>query len=350
MTRLNETSARPSGPQAHTSLALLLLLPLTFIACPGSSTPDANVQQASAPVAAAPAAPASPASSASPVTARPAFDGERAFAHVSKMVALGPRPAGSAELARTRQYIIGELQAYGLKVTTDEFTAKTPQGDKKMVNVTAELPGQSPDAIIIGSHYDTKPYKTFRFVGANDAGSSTGALLELARALKGEKPRLTYWFVFFDGEEAFCPGWDDCSKPDAPDNTYGSRRYVAHLKEQNQLARVRAMILLDMMGYKNLQLQRDDMGTRWIEDVIWGAARDIGHGDVFVEGAEGVGGDDHEPFLKAGIEAVDIIQLNGYPYWHTAEDTLDKISPRSLQVVGETLVASLPRLEQRLQK
>ncbi len=346
MTRLN---AKPAHARAwhkrtpHLAFALLLL-PFGFIACPSDSTTE-NVPTAATPTAAATATPNAPA----PIN-RPAFDGQRAFTHVSKMVDMGPRPAGSAELARTRQYIVDELKSYGLKVTTDEFTAKTPGGNKKMVNVTAELPGASADAIIVGSHYDTKPYKEFRFVGANDAGSSTGALLELARALSHEQPRLTYWFVFFDGEEAFCKGWDDCGKPDAPDNTYGSRRYVAHLKEQNQLSRVRAMILLDMMGFKNLQLRRDDMGTRWIEDIIWQTAREIGHGDVFVDGAEGVGGDDHEPFLKAGIEAVDLIQLNDYPYWHTAADTLDKIAPRSLQVVGETLIASLPRIAQQVKK
>jgi glutaminyl-peptide cyclotransferase len=322
------------------SFALLLLLPFGLIGCASGSTSDAND----------PKSLTTPVASATPTPALPAFDGQRAFQHVSKMVDMGPRPPGSPELAKTRQYIIDELKSYGLKVTTDEFTAQTPQGPKQMVNVTAELPGQTQDVIVISSHYDTKFIKQFRFVGANDAGSSTGTLLELARALSKTKPRLTYWFAFFDGEEAFCFDWDECGKPDAPDNTYGSRHYVAHLKEQNQLSRVRAMILLDMMGYKDLHLRRDDMGTRWIEDIIWQTAKDIGHGDVFIEGTEGVGGDDHEPFLKAGIEAVDIIQLADYPYWHKPDDTLDKISPRSLQVVGETLIASLPRIEQRLQK
>ncbi len=326
------------------SLALFMLLPLGFIACPGGATNEGA--QPSVTPAATPAVSAS----ATPTNSRPAFDGARAFAHVSHMVEMGPRPAGSRELARTRQYIVGELQSYGLKVTTDEFTAKTPIGERALANVTAELPGQTSDVIIVSSHYDTKLYKEFRFVGANDAGSSTGTLLELARALSHEKPRLTYWFVFFDGEEAFCKEWDECSKPNAPDNTYGSRHYVARLKEQQQLTRVRAMILLDMMGYKNLQLRRDDLGTRWLADLIWQTAHDIGHGNVFIDGIEGVGGDDHEPFLRAGVEAVDIIQLNDYPYWHKPEDTLDKISPRSLQVVGETLIASLPRIEQRLQK
>ncbi|HEX8072182.1 MAG TPA: M28 family peptidase [Pyrinomonadaceae bacterium] len=347
MTRSSTTITSGRGRAPHLSVALLCLLPLGFIACPGG---PANENQSPPANAASPGAAASPAASAPPAAPRTAFDGQRAYAHVAKLVDFGPRPAGSQELARARQYLVDELKSYGLKVTTDEFTAKTPVGERKMVNVTAELTGQSPDVILLASHYDTKPFKEFRFVGANDGGSSTGALLELARALSREKPQLTYWFVFFDGEEAFCRNWEDCGTADAPDNTYGSRRYVARLREQNQLRRVRAMILLDMMGYRDLKLRRDDMGTRWLEDVIWAAARDAGHGDTFTEGVEGVGGDDHEPFLRAGIEAVDIIQLNDYPYWHTADDTLDKIAPRSLQAVGDTLIAALPRVEQRLAK
>jgi glutaminyl-peptide cyclotransferase len=282
---------------------------------------------------------------------RPAFDGARAFEHVRKMVETGARPAGSAELARTREYIMGELQSGRLKVSTDEWEAQTPVGARRMVNVVAEIPGKSPDVIVVASHYDTKPFKEFKFVGANDGGSSTGTLMEIARTIAATKqqPALTYWFVFFDGEEAFCDGWDQCKTPDGqPDNTYGSRRFVARLKEQNQLARVRAMILLDMMGYKNLTLARDDMGTRWLEDIIWQTGKDLGYGSTFVEGDEGVGGDDHEPFLKAGVYACDLIQLNKYPYWHRPEDTLDKISPKSLQIVGETVVASLPRIERNV--
>ncbi len=278
-----------------------------------------------------------------------AFDGSRAFEHVRKQVEFGPRPAGSSELAQTREYIIGELKSYGLSVTTDEWRATTPVGQRQMVNVTAELPGASNDVIIIASHYDTKLFKQFRFVGANDAGSSTGALLEMARVLAatGQKPRLTYRFVFFDGEEAFCEGWDECRNADGPDNTYGSRRYVAKLKEKNEAARVRAMILLDMMGYKDLRLGQDDMGSHELIDIVWQTARSLGHDNVFVDEPEGVGGDDHEPFLRANIKALDIIQLNTYPYWHTAGDTLDKISPQSLKIVGDVVIASLPRIEER---
>lgn len=277
-----------------------------------------------------------------------AFDGERAFAHVKRMVEFGPRPAGSGALAKTREYIVNELKLSGLKVTVDEFRAKTPRGEKLMANVTAELPGASPDSIIVASHYDTKYYKEFRFVGANDGGSSTGALLELARVLAKRKSPFTYRFVFFDGEEAFCREWSQCGKPNAPDNTYGSRRYVAQLKNSGEIKTTRAMILLDMIGYKKLEFGRDSLSTGWLVDAIWETARELGHEAYFIDREEGVGGDDHEPFLRAGVEAVNIIQLNSYPHWHTAEDTLDKISPRSLQIVGEVVAASLPRIEQRV--
>jgi glutaminyl-peptide cyclotransferase len=271
---------------------------------------------------------------------------------VKRIVELGPRPAGSPESAETRRYIVRELKSYGLKVSTDEFRAATPVGARRMTNVLAELRGESAERIIVASHYDTKLFKEFRFVGANDGGSSTGALLELARtlALAPRRPRFTYWFVFFDGEEAFCRSWDECSKPDAPDNTYGSRRLVSQLKQRDELRRVRALVLLDMIGYKKLELARDTSSTRWLVDVIWETARELGYAREFVSREEAIGGDDHEPFIREGVDAVDIIQLTSYPYWHTAEDTLDKISPRSLQIVGDVVLASLPRIEQHLSR
>jgi glutaminyl-peptide cyclotransferase len=283
------------------------------------------------------------------ILSKSAFDGERALAHVRRLVEFGPRPAGSKELERARKYIVGELKSYGLKVSEDEFKAKTPAGERRMSNVTAELPGESADFIIVASHYDTKPFKEFRFVGANDGGSSTGALLELARALSAApRPRLSYRFVFFDGEEAFCREWDECGKPGAPDNTYGSRRYVERLKQTGELRRLRALVLLDMIGYEKLEMGRDEMSTTWLAETVWRAARELGYGRQFADRTEGVGGDDHEPFLKAGVPSLDIIQLNSYPYWHTPADTLDKISARSLQAVGDVLLASLPRIEERL--
>src|SRR6266542_3641206 len=178
-----------------------------------------------------------------------AFNGERAMEHVKKQVEIGPRIPGSPELAKTRDYITGLLKSSGLTVRTDGFTAATPLGEKKMVNLTAEIPGESTDVIIVASHYDSKYFKDMRFVGANDPGTSVGTLLELGRVLAAsqQKPKLTYWLVFFDGEEAFCEEWDECGKPDAPDNTYGSRQFVSRLRENNQLGRIRALILLDLM-------------------------------------------------------------------------------------------------------
>jgi len=327
------------------ALLFVAVAPLFFTACPKDSRPDTSrVAVSVRPPEASP--------SSEPIPSAVAFNGERAMDHVRKQVEFGPRISGSPELAKTREYIVNELKSSGLAVFTDEFTAATPVGEKKMVNITAEFPGESKDVIIISSHYDTKLYKDMRFVGANDPGTSVGTLLELGRVLAGskQKPKLTYWLAFFDGEEAFCEGWEDCGKPGAPDNTYGSRHYVSQLRNKNELSRVRALILLDLMGYKNLELGRDTMSIKWLQDIVWQTGRELGYSSYFVDRPEGVGGDDHEPFLRAGVDSVDLIQLNGYPYWHKADDTLDKVSSRSMKIVGDTVLASLPRVEQHVLK
>ena len=273
------------------------------------------------------------------------FSGERAYEHVKKLVEFGPRPSGSKELELARKYI--QKQTGG---ELEEWTADTPAGKVKMANVVVELKGETDDTIVIGSHYDTKRYKEFAFVGANDGGSSTGALIEIARALRASNTahRFTYRLVFFDGEEAVCREWDECSKPGRPDNTYGSRYEVGRLKTLNRLKHVRAFILLDMMGYDKLELGRDDLSTPWLVDILWRTARELGYSKQFVERAEAVGGDDHVPFLRAGVPSVDLIQLSTYPHWHTPEDTLDKISPHSLKAVGDVVLASLPRIEEKI--
>ncbi len=332
------------GSSRYLALALVLFVPLILLGCPGGENKPADATSTNA-------------SSSPPARATSDFDGERAFEHVRKQVEFGPRPPGSPELEKTRGYLIDQLKSYGLNVTTDEFHPVTPVGNRKMVNVTAELPGESSDVIIISSHYDTKLVKQFKFVGANDGGASTGELLEIARVMAASKTKLklTYWFVFFDGEESICFDWEECKNPNPadpsaklPDNTYGSRRYVAQLTEKNELKRVRAMILFDLMGYKDLRLGRDDMSTIWLQDIVWQNAKQIGRESIFVDAREGVGGDDHEPFLRAGIDSLDIIQLSTYPYWHTKEDTLDKISAKSLKIVGDVVLTSLPKIEERL--
>ena len=334
----------PNNSSRFLALVFVLVAPLILLGCPSG---------ANKPVNETPATPTSPGKAASE------FDGERAFEHVRKQVEFGPRPAGSAELEKTRNYLIEQLKSYGLKVITDEFQPVTPIGERRMANVIAELPGDSTDVIILSSHYDTKYFKDIKFVGANDGGSSTGALLEIARVMAAnkQKPRVTYWFVFFDGEEAFCRDWDECTNPNPadpknplPDHTYGSRHMVAQLVEKNELKRVRALILLDMVGYKNLQFGRpEELSSRWMIDLVWQTAKQLGYGSVFVNSAEGIGDDDHEPFMRAGVEALDIIQLSTYSqYWHTKVDTLDKMSAKSLKIVGDTVLVSLPKIEERL--
>lgn len=324
-----------------TLLSLALALPFLFISCPRENKkPDpgrVGVSERSSP-------------STTPAYFVPAFNGERAMDHVRKQVEIGPRDPGSPGAAKTRAYIVSELKSHGLNVSMDEFVAQTPEGSKSMANITAEIAGESNDVIMLASHYDTKFYKDMQFVGANDPGASVGTLIELGRALAGmdRKPKFTYWLVFFDGEEAFCEEWDECGKPDAPDNTYGSRHYVSQLQDKKQVDRVRALVLLDMIGYKELELGRDTLATRWLQDIIWQTAREMGHGSIFVDRPEGVGGDDHEPFLRAGVPALDLIQLSNYPYWHKADDTVDKVSSQSMKIVGDVVLASLPRIEQRL--
>lgn len=314
--------------------ALALLAPLLFWGCPKNdppSRPRATVSSSTRPINPVP-----------PVV----FNGDRAMDHVKKQIDFGPRPPDTEQLAKTRAYITNELKSYGLTVSLDEFTAKTPQGEKKMANIVAEVPGETKILILITSHYDTKFYKDMSFVGANDPAASVGTLMEIGRVLgsRKEKPKVTYRLVFFDGEEAFCEGWSDCGDEQNPDNTYGSRHYVSQLRAGNELENTRAMILLDMMGYKNLELGRDPTSTRWLQDIIWQTGRSLGYDKVFVDREEGVGGDDHEPFISAGVAAVDVIQLTSYPHWHRADDTIDKVSAQSLKTVGETILTSLPRI------
>ena len=317
-------------------LALVMMMPVLLTACPKNDPPPrprASISKGSRPV-----------SDTSPIVV--GFNGERALDHVRKQIEFGPRPPGSPELVKTRDYIVNELRSSGLTVSFDEFTATTPQGEKKMVNIVGEVAGETPTLILITSHYDTKFYKDMRFVGANDPAASVATLLEIGRVLGSvkEKLKVTYRLVFFDGEEAFCENWSDCNNKDGPDNTYGSRHYASLLLQKNELHNTEALILLDMMGYKNLELGRDNMSTRWLQDIIWQTGRELGYKNIFVDREEGVGGDDHEAFLRNGVASVDVIQLSSYPHWHKADDTIDKISAQSMKIVGETVLASLPKI------
>lgn len=269
------------------------------------------------------------------------IDADRAFAHVKKVVEFGPRPSGSPAIKKTQEYIINELRGYGLKVTEDDFQGQTPKGMIPMKNIIAELPGEKSDLVLITGHYDTKIMPNF--VGANDGGSSMAAVLETARVLAKTKPEYTLWFVFFDGEEAVIEWTDN-------DNTYGSRHMVEKMKAEKTLSKVRAMILYDMIGDKQLDLKRDGQSSKWLVDTIWRTAAQTAYSKYFL-GNETYMSDDHVPFVEAGIPAVDLIDFNYGPnhtYWHTPQDTLDKVSGESIKAVSDVVIQSLPEVFKQL--
>ncbi|HEX7793535.1 MAG TPA: M28 family peptidase [Vicinamibacterales bacterium] len=268
----------------------------------------------------------------------PTFDSNKAWEHLRQLVGFGPRPAGSAAIEQSRTYIKNQLSAIGVPVTEQAWDDQTPTGRVHMVNLIATIPGASKNRLVIGGHYDTKKFP-FRFVGANDGGSSAAFLIELARVLKARRNPLTIEILFLDGEEAVID-WT------GTDHTYGSRHYVADAKRSGSLASLKAFVLVDMIGDRDLQIKRDLNSTTWLTDIIWAAAQKQQLGAYFRPERVQIE-DDHMPFMEAGVPSVDIIDLE-YPAWHTAGDTLDAVSARSLQVVGDTLVAALPQIEARL--
>ncbi|HXE80376.1 MAG TPA: M28 family peptidase [Vicinamibacterales bacterium] len=270
------------------------------------------------------------------------FDSGRAFEHIRQLVAIGPRWPGSPGSAQARRYITAHLKAAGLEPKEQAFTAATPLGAIQMANVTALIRGDRPERIVIGGHYDTKLFREFRFVGANDGGSSTAMLLELARVLPKRKNAFSIELVFFDGEEALVEWWQ------GDDNTYGSRHYVDAARRAGTLKDIRAMILVDLVGDRDLNIRRDTHSTRWLTDIIWAAAARKGHQKHFLDESM-PHEDDHIPFLRAGVPAVNIIDLD-YPVWHTSQDTLEHVSARSLGIVADVLLEALPEIEGRLSK
>jgi Zn-dependent M28 family amino/carboxypeptidase len=270
----------------------------------------------------------------------PAFDASRAYEHVRQMVAIGPRPAGSAALEQTRKYIKDQLASASVKVAEQAFEAQTPLGPVKMANLIATIPGARPERIAISGHYDTKLYREFRFLGANDGGSSAGFLIEMARVLAARKNPYTIEILFFDGEEARLPDWG------TTDHTYGSQHYVDAAKKAGTLTGLKALILVDMIGDRNLALKREGHSTPWLTEAMWASAKKLKLQQHFLEESLDIE-DDHMPFLQAGVPAVDLIDLD-YSAWHTPQDTLDQVSARSLDVIGKVVLDALPAIEVRL--
>lgn len=266
------------------------------------------------------------------------FSGASAFKYTQAAVAFGPRPSGSAANRQLQAYIRAQLRLFKCEVTEDPFTAKTPRGDVRMTNIIAKFPGKSGHAIAVTGHFDTKFFPGRKFVGANDAGSSTGLLLELARDLSGTTRIDDVYVVFFDGEEAVGE-WTDT------DSVYGSRHLAYKWKADGPLARIKALINVDMIGDKSLDILLDENSTPWLRKLVWNTAAELGYKAYFLETGEKMD-DDHMPFIKLGVPSLDLIDFD-YDPWHKDSDTMDKLSPKSLDIVGTVVLESIHKLERR---
>lgn len=279
------------------------------------------------------------------------FDAQKAWKHLEELVALGDRSLGKPGLEKTRAYLEERLKTAGFEPRRETFSEHTPlRGEIEFANIIADLPA-GPDAplVILMTHFDTKSFESpgaprnTTFEGANDGGSGTAVLLELARVLKQSKAprRVSYRFLFLDGEEATLWNWA------GTDNTYGSRYHVRQLLEAKQLKKVGAAILLDMVGDKSLKLNREANSTRELVKIFFDAARAQGLGK-HVGGPTKLIEDDHKPFLAYGVPSIDLIDFSygpGNRYWHDEKDTLKNCSKESLGAIGRIVLAGLPGVE-----
>ena len=266
-------------------------------------------------------------------------DGSLAYSHVERLVGFGPRPPGSPAIAKSQAYITDALRKLGLQVEHQDFLANTPNGPVSMKNIVGKTSQSRRPVVILASHYDTRLMTNAAFVGANDGGSSTGLLLELARVLSQRKNAYTVWFVFFDGEEAQRE-WSDT------DSLYGSRYFVEKLRKDGQTQAVKAMVLMDMVGDRDLKLENDASSTPDLMELVRKSAVELGYSKYLAAAQKGMV-DDHIPFIRAGIAAVDLIDYDyGFnnSLWHTPNDTLDKISLHSLKIVGDIVVRTVENL------
>src|SRR5579864_1536530 len=230
------------------------------------------------------------------------FDGALAFKHVAKLVSFGPHPSGSQAILEVQDFLQTQLTSYGCTFDIDAFSSDTPAGRVPMKNILVKIPGEKPGVILLGTHYDTK--RLDNFVGADDGGSSTGVMLELARLLCAQHGRYNVWIAFFDGEEAVNFEWKD------PDNRYGSRQMAARFSMSGDLSKIKAFLLADLVGGRTPHFKRDDTSTEWLNTFVWGVAAKLGYSSIFVEQRSDIGGDDHFSFTQRKVPAVDVIDLD----------------------------------------
>ena len=328
---------------------LILLFTVSFISCDHEK--DSGQVRAQAPARATPADAAAVKLSFPPDQgALPTVDGGRAMRYVKEIVAFGPRPVGSANHKKVEDYLLAHLK--GDDVEQDFFTADTPEGKLPVHNILAKFPGSKDGIVVIASHYDTNyPLRNTNYVGANDGGSSSALLLEFANQLRGKKrDGYSIWLVWDDAEEAIKPDGSGGLPQEMPfdqDSLYG----ITHLAEKWQadgtVKKIKAFLLADMIGDADLDIDRDANSTPWLEDAVYEAATRLGYQSHFFARTQAVT-DDHIPFVKRGVPSADFIDFTyGYNdvFWHTTQDTVDKLSPKSLEIVGDTMLETIAILD-----
>jgi glutaminyl-peptide cyclotransferase len=274
--------------------------------------------------------------------ASPHIDAKRAFEYTREVTAFGPRYIGSENHKKLERYILDHLK--GDQVEDDAFTADTIEGKFPVRNIIAKFPGTKDGIIVIMGHYDTVyPLRNSGFVGANDGGSSTAILLEYANQLRGKKrDGYSVWLVWTDGEEAVRK-WTDT------DSVYGARHLAEKWEKDGTLKKIKALMVMDMIGDADLDITRNTKGAAWLLDLIYSAAEHEGYQSHFFA-QEGPDEDDHIPFFNRGVPSADIIDFDyGYNnvFWHSPQDTMDKLSPKSFQIVGDTILETIQLLDQR---
>jgi len=288
------------------------------------------------------------------VFAQSHFDGARAYEYARQFAAIGPRwPTGPGHV-KAEEFLRAHFQRNRDQLEEDTFTADTPIGPVQLSNFIVRFPGRKPGAIVLGTHWETNyPLRTINFVGANDGASTTGLLLAIADRLRAQSAQsrdkkldgYSVWLVFFDGEEAIrcLTCWS------RSDSTYGSRHLAAKWGRDGTLNQIKAFLLADMIGDKDLDIQRETHSTPWLIDLVAQAAKKFGYQRYFFQQSMDIE-DDHLPFVERGVPSIDIIDLNYGPnnsYHHTAQDTMDKISAHSLTIDGDVFMESIRLIDQR---
>lgn len=316
----------------------LLLLLCCAGACARSKSAPAAPDTSNANVVSA--ADPSPSTDSAP---QPAFDASRAMQYVKDIVAFGPRPIGSENHKKVENFILSHLK--GDDVEQDAFEVHASEGTFPVRNIIAKFPGKKDGIIVIASHYDTNwPLRNTSYIGANDGASSSALLLEIASQLRRKKlDGYSVWLLWDDGEESMRLPWYD------PESLYGVRHLADKWQSDGTLKKIKAFILEDMIGDADLNIERVTDSTPWLENLVGQAATRLGYQSHFF-GREGDVEDDHVPFLQRGVPATDLIDFDyGYNnvFWHSTEDTVDKLSPNSLEIVGMVTLETVRLVDQR---